>query len=195
MMKNMKKALIYFIVSAMMLSMAGCSYPVTPPSAYGGEKETARRKYNELKQKLDGEAAAMFKPSSGDDNPVVKESTLGNSYSVTVTDEPEAVPFTLVEIKPKFQEGDANKFARWVNEQLQYPEEAREKKLQGRVTLQFVVEKDGSVTGVRVLRGIDPILDEETMRVVSLSPKWTPGYINGKPVRIVYNCPVVFQLK
>ena len=138
---------------------------------------------------------AECKPSSGDDNPVVKESTLGNSYSVTVTDEPEAVPFTLVEIKPKFQEGDANKFARWVNEQLQYPEEAREKKLQGRVTLQFVVEKDGSVTGVRVLRGIDPILDEETMRVVSLSPKWTPGYINGKPVRIVYNFPVVFQLK
>ena len=138
---------------------------------------------------------AECKPSSGDDNPVVEESTLGNSYSVTVTDEPEAVPFTLVEIKPKFQEGDANKFARWVNELLQYPEEAMEKKIQGRVTLQFVVEKDGSVTSVRVLRGIDPILDEEAMRVVSLSPKWTPGYINGKPVRIVYNFPVVFQLK
>ena len=67
--------------------------------------------------------------------------------------------------------------------------------MQGRVTLQFTVEQDGSVTGVRVLRGVHPILDAEAQKVVSQSPKWEPGKIDGKPVRVVYNFPVVFQLK
>ena len=60
--------------------------------------------------------------------------------------------------------------------------------------LQFTIEKDGSVTDVRVLRGCAPILDEEAVRVVSQSPKWTPGYVKGEPVRVVFNFPVVFQL-
>ena len=107
----------------------------------------------------------------------------------------ETVAFSLAETKPRFEGGDANSFARWVNQNLKYPQEAVEKKLQGRVTLQFTVEKDGSVTDVKVLRGIDPILDAEAVKVVSQSPKWTPGYVDGKPVRIIFNYPVVFQLK
>ena len=62
------------------------------------------------------------------------------------------------------------------------------------MTLQFTIEKDGSVTDVRVLRGCAPILDKEAVRVVSQSPKWTPGYVKGEPVRVVFNFPVVFQL-
>lgn len=104
------------------------------------------------------------------------------------------VPFSQVEAKPRFQGGDAGDFSHWVNQNLNYPPEAVEKKLQGRVTLQFTVETDGSVTGVKVLRGIDPILDAEAVKVVSQSPKWTPGYIDGKPVRITFNYPVVFKL-
>ena len=147
---------------------------------------------------------AECKPATRDEVQPVEDATPDYTYSVTVTEEPEAetaslpddaVPFKLVDVKPKFQGSDANQFARWVNEQLHYPEEAKERNLQGRVTLQFNVEKDGSVTGVKVLRGIDPILDEEALRVVSLSPDWTPGYINGEPVRVIYNFPVVFQLK
>ena len=108
---------------------------------------------------------------------------------------PDAVPFQLVDVKPQFQDGDADSFAVWVNRNLTYPETAREKELEGRVTLQFTVEPDGSVTGVKVLRGVDPILDDEAVRVISQSPRWSPGLMNGKPVRVTYNFPVVFQLK
>ena len=73
--------------------------------------------------------------------------------------EEEAIPFQLVEEKPSFQGGDANQFSKWVNQRLVYPEIAKENGVQGRVTLQFTVEKDGSVTKVKVLRGVDPSLD------------------------------------
>ena len=89
--------------------------------------------------------------------------------------EEEAIPFQLVEEKPSFQGGDANQFSKWVNQRLVYPEIAKENGVQGRVTLQFTVEKDGSITKVKVLRGVDPSLDKEAVRVVSMSPKWKPG--------------------
>ena len=107
----------------------------------------------------------------------------------------EPVAFGLVGTKPRFMDGDANSFSLWVNQHLQYPKEALEKKIQGRVTLQFVIEEDGSLSNVKVLRGPDPILNDEAVKVISQSPKWTPGYINGNPVRVIYNYPVVFQLK
>ncbi len=106
----------------------------------------------------------------------------------------EPVKYSLLEAKPRFQDGDASQFSHWVNENLKYPQEAVKDSLQGRVTLQFTIEKDGSVTDVHVLRGCAPILDEEAVRVVSQSPKWTPGSINGEPVRVVFNFPVLFQL-
>ena len=74
--------------------------------------------------------------------------------------EEEAIPFQLVEEKPSFQGGDANQFSKWVNQRLVYPEIAKENGVQGRVTLQFTVEKDGSITKVKVLRGVDPSLDK-----------------------------------
>ena len=104
------------------------------------------------------------------------------------------VPFSLLETKPRFQDGDVGQFSHWVNENLKYPQEAVKDSLQGRVTLQFTIEKDGSVTDVHVVRGCAPALDEEAVRVVSQSPKWTPGLIKGEPVRVTYNFPVVFQL-
>ena len=94
-----------------------------------------------------------------------------------------------------FQDQDANQFAVWVNSHLKYPEAAKKDTLQGRVVLQFVIEKDGSVTGVKILRSAAPVLDEEALRVISQSPKWTPGYVNGEPVRVTYCFPVVFKLK
>lgn len=107
----------------------------------------------------------------------------------------EAVEFDLLEAKPMFQGQDANQFAVWVNSHLKYPEAAKKDTLQGRVVLQFVIEKDGSVTGVKILRSAAPVLDEEALRVISQSPKWTPGYVNGELVRVTYCFPVVFKLK
>ncbi|MBR5384743.1 MAG: energy transducer TonB [Bacteroidales bacterium] len=107
----------------------------------------------------------------------------------------EAIPFQLVEEKPKFNGGDANEFSKWVNSKLQYPEIAKENGVQGRVTLQFTVNADGSVSNVRVLRGVDESLDKEAVRVVSMSPKWKPGRQRDRAVKVTYTFPVIFQLR
>lgn len=109
--------------------------------------------------------------------------------------EEEAIPFQLVEDKPSFMGGDANTFSKWVNERLVYPEIAKENGVQGRVTLQFTVNTDGSVSNVKVLRGVDSSLDKEAVRVVSMSPKWTPGKQRDRAVKVTYTFPVIFQLR
>lgn len=109
--------------------------------------------------------------------------------------EEEAIPFQLVEEKPSFNGGDANEFSKWVNSKLQYPEIAKENGVQGRVTLQFTVNPDGSVSNVKVLRSVDSSLDKEAVRVVSMSPKWKPGKQRDRAVKVTYTFPVIFQLR
>ena len=136
---------------------------------------------------------------------IIIESEDDEDFEITIMDyqeevveeevEEEAIPFQLVEEKPSFQGGDANQFSKWVNSRLVYPEIAKENGVQGRVTLQFTVEKDGSVTKVKVLRGVDPSLDKEAVRVVSMSPKWKPGKQRDRAVPVTYTFPVIFQLR
>ena len=109
--------------------------------------------------------------------------------------EEEAIPFQLVEEKPSFNGGDANEFSKWVNSRLVYPEIAKENGVQGRVTLQFTVNADGTVSNVKVLRGVDSSLDKEAVRVVSSSPKWKPGKQRDRAVKVTYTFPVIFQLR
>ena len=109
--------------------------------------------------------------------------------------EEEEIPFMLVEEKPTFQKGDANQFSKWVNQRLVYPEIAKENGVQGRVTLQFTIDKDGSLTKVKIVRGVDPSLDKEAVRVVSMSPKWEPGRQRDRAVPVTYTFPVIFKLR
>ena len=111
------------------------------------------------------------------------------------TIEEEAIPFQLVEEKPSFNGGDANEFSKWVNSRLVYPEIAKENGVQGRVTLQFTVNADGTVSNVKVLRGGDSSLHKEAVRVVSSSPKWKPGKQRDRAVKVTYTFPVIFQLR
>ncbi|NCB19740.1 MAG: TonB family protein [Bacteroidia bacterium] len=104
------------------------------------------------------------------------------------------VPFTAVEVKPKFMGGDENTFVKWIAERLVYPEKAKNDKLMGRVILQFTVKKSGKVSDIKVVRGISPELDNEAVRVVSLSPDWEPGKMKGINVDVVYTFPVIFHL-
>jgi len=103
--------------------------------------------------------------------------------------------FLVVEQMPTFGSGDAGEFRAWVASNMQYPKEAAEKRLQGRVFVQFVIEKDGNLTNVKVIRGVDVILDKEAIRVVESSPKWNPGLQRGKPVRVSYTFPITFSLQ
>ena len=109
--------------------------------------------------------------------------------------EEEAIPLAIVEEKPKFMNGDENTFTKWVFDRIVYPEVAKENGVQGRVVLSFIVDADGSVKNVVVLRGVDPSIDKEAVRVVSSSPKWTPGRQRDKAVKVKYNFPLNFQLR
>ena len=105
-------------------------------------------------------------------------------------------PFQLVEEKPSFNGGNAADFSKWVNERLVYPKEAKDKKIEGRIVLSFVITEKGKMTDVRVLRGADPLLDAEAVRVVSSSPAWVPGKNkDGEYVPVTYTFPVIFKLK
>lgn len=115
--------------------------------------------------------------------------------AVTLKEDTDVVPFQLVEVKPSFMGGDANAFSKWVNSQLVYPEEAKNAGTQGRVTLTFTVTETGEVADVRVLRGVDPLLDAEALRVVSSSPDWSPGKVKDSAVSVKYTFPVIFALR
>lgn len=109
--------------------------------------------------------------------------------------EEEAIPFALVETKPSFMGGDANEFSKWVNEHLEYPEIAKENGVEGRVILTFTVMPNGSLGNVQVLRGVDPSLDQEAVRVIKMSPKWTPGKQRDRVTKVTYTFPVIFKLR
>ena len=105
-----------------------------------------------------------------------------------------AVPYAQIERKPTFQGEDAGTFARWVAENINYPAEAKDNGISGRVMVQFTIYEDGSVRDAKVLRGVHPSLDAEAVRVISASPKWEPGYQDGKPVKVTFQFPTVFKL-
>ncbi|MBQ2403012.1 MAG: energy transducer TonB [Prevotella sp.] len=102
--------------------------------------------------------------------------------------------FDVVEQMPSFPGGPAA-LMKYLSENMRYPAVAEENGIQGRVTVQFVVEKDGSVTDVRTMKSVDPALDREAERVVKSMPKWIPGKQNGSAVRVKYFVPVVFRLQ
>jgi TonB family protein len=104
------------------------------------------------------------------------------------------VNVAMVEQKPSFPGGDAA-MKKWLGENISYPAAAYEEGVEGRVTVQFIVEKDGSLSNVQVVRRKHPALDAEAVRVVNEMPKWTPGRNNGQPVRVTYNLPVTFRLQ
>jgi periplasmic protein TonB len=105
----------------------------------------------------------------------------------------ETPAFTVVEKMPEYPGGDEARI-RFLVDNVMYPVKAKEKHIQGTVYIAFIVETNGSVTGVKVLRGIGGGCDEEAVRVTKMMPAWKPGYQKGKPVRVMFNMPVKFTL-
>ena len=98
------------------------------------------------------------------------------------------------EVLPKFP-GGLSECMKFLGKNIKYPDEAIAKKIEGRVILQMIIEKDGSVSNVKVARGVHPLLDKEAVRVIESMPKWTPGKHKGKTVRVQYTIPVVFNIQ
>jgi len=108
--------------------------------------------------------------------------------------EPEQEVFYVVEESPMFPGGDAE-IQRYIGENVVYPEVAKENNIQGRVVLKFCVTETGGVDLVSILKGVDPELDAEVIRVVKTLPKFKPGKQGGKPVRVWYTIPILFKLQ
>lgn len=95
---------------------------------------------------------------------------------------------------PTFPGGEVA-LVQFLNANIHYPEVAEENGIQGKVVISFVVERNGTVTNVEVVKSVDPLLDKEAIRVVRSMPQWKPGTQNGKPVRVKYTTPVTFRLQ
>lgn len=120
------------------------------------------------------------------------------SYVDTKPSDEETVdetPFVMVEDMPQFQGGSSDSFREYIAKNMKYPEIAAENGISGRVYIQFCVNSKGDVVDVIVLRGVDSALDKEAVRVVSGSPKWTPGKQRGKAVKVQFTFPVNFVLQ
>ena len=104
-------------------------------------------------------------------------------------------PFLIAETMPSFQGGDLNTFRAWVQQNVKFPQIALENGIQGRVVLSFVIEKDGRLTNIQVLQTPDRSLSDEAIRVLSKSPKWTPGKQRNQVVRVKYTLPVDFRVQ
>ena len=113
------------------------------------------------------------------------------SRSVPQADQDTLVPLPLLETKPLFANGQGEEaFTRWVFEHVKYPEEAKNKGIQGTVVASLVVNSEGEVTNIKIVRGVHPLLDAETIRVLESSPIWErPGISKGKKVSVHYNFP------
>ena len=103
------------------------------------------------------------------------------------------VDFRVVEDLPQFP-GGAVEFMKWLTKNLKYPPSAQQRKVQGRVVAQFIVNKDGSISDLMLVEKVSPELDREALRVLRMMPKWTPGVMDAKPCRTKVCIPVVFKL-
>ena len=165
------------------------------------KKDELVKEENQVKQmdKLDDKVAVGAEDKEG-----VKDRTVEAVRSEIAVAAPPPPPapkpevatkvFDVVEEMPSFPGGNGALMS-YLNSNVKYPVVAQENGVQGRVIISFVVERDGSISDVKVARSVDPSLDREAQRVVKSMPKWTPGKQNGQTVRVKYTVPVVFRLQ
>jgi periplasmic protein TonB len=153
--------------------------PVVVDSVLSNQNTTPTN--DEVLASDDGDKKDSFTSGSGDDMSIGQDGS--------ETDD----PFYVVEVMPTFKGGDLAKFQEWVGKRTNYPQAAYDNKIRGTVFLTFIVEKDGTVSSVTIVKGVHPLLDNEAVRVISESPKWAPGYQRGQPVRVRFSIPLNFM--
>lgn len=144
-----------------------------------------------VQEEIKVEVSIMTVEGTDDSPPPIEEPQIGDGDNIV--EDPNQL-FLHVEESP-MPDGGLSAFYKYVGRTVRYPAPARESGIQGRVYVQFVVEKDGSITDVKVTKGVGAGCDQEAIRVVRGSPKWKPGKQNGKPVRVQYSIPIIFKLE
>lgn len=128
----------------------------------------------------------------GSGQAVQKEAEVTEALPQVTADKDTAVLRTVEQI-PEFP-GGIVQFMKWLTRNLRYPPQAQEQKIQGKVVVSFIVNKDGSISSPTVVKSVDPMLDNEAMRVVKMMPRWKPGLEKGKPCRTMFAIPINFVL-
>lgn len=131
--------------------------------------------------------------SEADQSVNVSADIESSSFAYEVEEEIEPIEFAVVEDKPVFPGGE-EALLKFVRDNTVYPEVAKENSIQGKVYIQFVIDSTGKVTNVRVVKGVDPYLDQEATRVIKMLPNWTPGKQRGKTVSVTFVVPISFSL-
>ena len=163
-------------------SFAGYKYLLFVPLAFALVfMNSCKRKPKVQKQEMEG-TRVVVKAESPEDTAQFK-----NAESTEKT-------YVVVEQMPAFPGGDAA-LMKYLSENIKYPEAAEKAGEQGRVVVNFIVEKDGAISNVNVVRSVTPTLDAEAVRVIKAMPKWVPGKQDGQSVRVKYNVPVSFKLQ
>lgn len=165
--------------------------PEIPPEEQPEEEQFS----DEIEEVEDDEEETVQRIDEDKEIEIVRVERHDNVEVEEEEEEVETVEFFRVEVKPTFQGGDPNAFSKWVAQHLQYPEIAKENGIKGRVILQFTIGVDGKLTDIKVVRGVDKALDDEAVRVVKSSPKWTPGKQRDRAVKVTYTFPVIFELR
>ncbi|MBL7966695.1 MAG: energy transducer TonB [Prolixibacteraceae bacterium] len=117
-----------------------------------------------------------------------------NANGINWIDQQDEKVYEKVDQMPEFQ-GGQEELISFLVKSIQYPEEAKKKGTQGKVFVNFVVGKDGSITNAKILKAVDPLLDAEALRVITAMPKWIPGKDKGKEVAVQFTLPISFALK
>lgn len=157
------------------------------------EVKAAEQQTQKAPQKISSTTSELV---IGDGSGVVDESEVKEAVSETPIENPGAeapIKLTVVQKIPQFP-GGWSAFMQWLTKNLKYPVAAQKSKIQGTVVVSFIVNKDGSVANIKVSTSVDPLLDNEALRVMKMMPKWKPGIDKGKVCRTMIAIPVVFQL-
>lgn len=189
---------VYLLMAVATFMMVGCKNTGSKKAQTAEEAETP---VENVANAMDQAIEAIEADASMDAKAALEKLSSADASGLLETPEEmlkknpnAAIPFSVVENKPTFNDSDANEFSKWVSEQVKYPQDAIDADIQGKVVLQFTVNKEGQVEDVKVLHGVSESLDAEAVRVVSSSPKWEPGSQNGTPVNVKYTFPVLFRL-
>lgn len=137
------------------------------------------------------------KPTTASTNPVAKTEVVSETESTipaTTEDTGDNNIYTTVEEAPEYPNGGVAGVSKFISNNLRYPEYCKKNNIQGRVVVSFVINKDGSTSDYQVIKSVDPYLDKEALRVLSLMPKWKPGKQRGVPVRVKFTIPINFKL-
>ena len=171
-------------------------YRIKVPTTHKTSTTKAIKKSDVLKDSRKSTTAKMAnKDSTLNRSQTYSSPASNNIYEFEENEDESAQPiYTVVEKMPEFQGGQAA-LLQFLSKSIKYPVDAEKNGIQGRVTCSFVINRDGSIVDAQVLRGVDPSLDKEALRVINSMPKWKPGEQRGKLVRVKYTVPVTFRLQ